>query len=52
MFKFHTMLFMITFMSIEEHRGNIVYYYPYKAFGGQNKIMYSTRFVTRRAILL
>ena len=24
-------------------------YYPYRAFGGQNKIMYSTRFV-RRAI--
>ena len=28
------------------------YYYPYRAFGGQNKIVYSTRFVTRRAILL
>ena len=25
-------------------------YYPYRAFGGQNKIVYSTRFV-RRAIL-
>ena len=25
-------------------------YYPYRAFGGQNKIVYSTRFVTRRAI--
>ena len=24
-------------------------YYPYRAFGGQNKIVYSTRFV-RRAI--
>ena len=32
--------------------GNNKYYYPYRAFGGQNKIMYSTRFVTRRAILL
>ena len=30
---------------------NIKYYYPYRAFGGQNKIVYSTRFVTRRAIL-
>ena len=28
---------------------NIIYYYPYRAFGGQNKIVYSTRFV-RRAI--
>ena len=28
----------------------ILYYYPYRAFGGQNKIVYSTRFV-RRAIL-
>ena len=28
---------------------NIPYYYPYRAFGGQNKILYSTRFV-RRAI--
>ena len=27
-----------------------MYYYPYRAFGGQNKIVYSTRFVTRRAI--
>ena len=27
-------------------------YYPYKAFGGQNKIVYSTRLVTRRAIIL
>ena len=27
-------------------------YYPYRAFGGQNKIVYSTRFVTRRAIIL
>ena len=26
-------------------------YYPYRAFGDQNKIVYSTRFVTRRAIL-
>ena len=25
---------------------NVVYYYPYSAFGGQNKIVYSTRFVT------
>ena len=31
---------------------NIPYYYPYRAFGGQNKIVYSTRFVTRTAILL
>ena len=29
--------------------GNIMYYYPYRAFGDQNKIVYSTRFV-RRAI--
>ena len=29
---------------------NIIHYYPYRAFGGQNKIVYSTRFVTRRAI--
>ena len=27
-------------------------YYTYKAFGGQNKIVYSTRFVTRTTILL
>ena len=27
-------------------------YYPYRAFGGQNKIVYSTGFVTRRAIIL
>ena len=27
-------------------------YYPYRAFGGQNKIMYSMRSVTRKAILL
>ena len=26
------------------------YYYPYRAFGDQNKIVYSMRFVTRRAI--
>ena len=32
--------------------GNKFHYYPYRAFGGQNKIVYSTRFVTRRAILL
>ena len=31
---------------------NIQHYYPYRAFGGQNKIVYSTRFVTRRAIIL
>ena len=30
---------------------NIYYYYSYRAFGGQNKIVYSTRFV-RRAIFL
>ena len=30
--------------------GNMLDYYPYRAFGGQNKIVYSTRFV-RRAIL-
>ena len=29
----------------------ILYYYPYRAFGGQNKTVYSTRFVTRRAII-
>ena len=27
------------------------HYHPYRAFGGQNKIMYSTSFVTRRAII-
>ena len=27
-------------------------YYPYGAFGGQNKIVYSTCFVTKRAIIL
>ena len=27
-------------------------YYPYRAFGGQNKIVYSTRFVTRRTMIL
>ena len=27
-------------------------YYPYIAFGDQNKIVYSMRFVTRRGILL
>ena len=26
---------------------NNLYYYPYRAFGGQNKIVYSTRFVMR-----
>ena len=30
-------------------KGSIYIYYPYRAFGGQNKIVYSTRFV-RRAI--
>ena len=30
----------------------IDYYYPYRAFGGQNKIVHSTRFVTRRQIIL
>ena len=29
-----------------------LYYYLYRAFGGQNKIVYSTWFVTRKAILL
>ena len=29
-----------------------IYHYPYRAFGGQNKIVYSTRFVTRREIIL
>ena len=27
-------------------------YYPYRAFGDQNKSVYSTRFVTRKAIIL
>ena len=31
---------------------NNQYYYPYRAFGGQNKIVYSKCFVTRRAIIL
>ena len=30
--------------------GNNFHYYPYRAFCGQNKIVYSTCFVTRRAI--
>ena len=33
-------------------RCNTNHYYPYRAFGGQNKIVYSTCFVTRRAIIL
>ena len=33
---------------IKPFKGN-TYYYPYRAFGGQNKIVYPTRFV-RRAI--
>ena len=40
--KFH-------FYNISTTPSNIPYYYPYRAFGGQNKIVYSTRFV-RRAI--
>ena len=37
-----------------EHQQNQikVHYYPYRAFGSQSKIVYSMRFVTRRAILL
>ena len=31
--------------------GNMNDYYPYRAFGGQNKTVCSTRFVTRRAII-
>ena len=27
-------------------------YYPYRAFGGQNKILYPTRFVTRSANII
>ena len=27
-------------------------YYPYRVFGGHNKIVFSTRFVTRREIIL
>ena len=30
----------------------ILYNYPYRALGGQNKIVYSTRFVTRRVIII
>ena len=30
----------------------MIYYYPYRVFGGQNKIVYSTRIETRRAISL
>ena len=37
---------------IKNCSSNILYYYPYRAFGGQNKIVYSTHFVTRRAIIL
>ena len=29
-----------------------VYYYPYRAFGDQNKIVYSTRFVRREIFFL
>ena len=36
----------------ETSLSNIIVYYPYRAFGGQNKIVYSTHFVTRRAIIL
>ena len=35
-----------------EERENIYHYYPYRAFGGQNKIVYPTHFVTRRSIIL
>ena len=39
-------------LNILDTTNNKYYYYPYRAFGGQNKIVYSTCFVTRRAILL
>ena len=38
-------------MYIYRYSLNKYYYYPYRAFGGQNKIVYSMRFVTRRAII-
>ena len=31
-------------LKINSSTCNKVYYYPYRAFGGQNKIVYSTRF--------
>ena len=34
----------------KHYKACILYYYPYRAFDGQNKIVYS-RFVTRRAII-
>ena len=36
--------------NINNNINNNIEYYSYRAFGGQNKIVYSTRFVTRRAI--
>ena len=41
-----------TTVGIKHERENIKFYYPYRAFSGQNKIVYSTRFVTRTAIIL
>ena len=29
----------------QRYKHDIIHYYPYRAFGGQNKIVYSTRFV-------
>ena len=43
----YTIICSITFQSC-----NILDYNPYRAFGGQNRIVYSTRFVTRRAMIL
>ena len=32
---------------VEKELSNIMYYDPYRAFGSQNKIVYSTRLVRR-----
>ena len=36
----------------KKYTSNKIHYYSYRAFSGQNKIVYSTRFVTRTAIML
>ena len=38
------------FTGLQCEIGNMIHYNPYRAFGGPNKIVYSTHFVTRRAI--
>ena len=43
---------VVTFIIVESFFNNDIYYYPYRAFGDQNKIVYSTCFVTRRATII